>query len=319
MYNWSVVVSRSDSAEYETLHSKTFGNDFRSKRNAQLFAESYVLDYISNADGAGRLEPFSNLPSSSTVMSGLEVTREYIKDVENDTNTSNLKCHYIVGNKPTEPWSLTVHKTHIFTKTTTQTISKEEMVEQEIEEERDVEKDVTVVVPGRFWSGSKTEKVKETIKVKVKKLVPLTTLVHSSQSIRVVKSYDVFTVSLLKTKVIDQISPIEKEQAILMASELAKSFIETKTAKMILAVSCSDVPYRVSELINAAPEDFGYYHIPEKKRVPKTNAYVPIETPKLNIRRATSNLGVKTNVGASLANLGAEIIKKRQEMFPTRE
>lgn len=66
---------------------------------------------------------------------------------------------------------------------------------------------------------------------------------------RIVKTQDVFTVSLLKSKSKDQLSPVEREEVVISAKHLSDEFKGTKTAKMILAVSGSDVPYKVSELL----------------------------------------------------------------------
>ena len=71
MYTWYVILSRSGSAEYEILRPEGSTGEFLSKRNAQLFAERYVLDYVINADGIGRIEPCLNLSTPSSPLKGI--------------------------------------------------------------------------------------------------------------------------------------------------------------------------------------------------------------------------------------------------------
>jgi hypothetical protein len=326
MWKWSVVLSRGDSAEYETLRPEGIENDFCSKKNAQLFAESYILEYIWGVDGINRLEPYTTLPNSTSKMSGLEVTRDDISRIEKDETVSNLKCHYIVGNKRGEPWGLTVHRLHIFTRPMTITKIEEKMEEREVEEEQEIETDKQVVVPGRIFNSYRTEKVREKVKTKVKKQVPVQISTQVTAQERSTRSTDVFTLSLVRTKITDQVSPIEREQAILIANALAKSFSETNTFKTILAICETGISYKISELREYNTGEFGSYHPPEKKaKLDGVRISRPNKTPELsegipqrvNLRRATSTLGIKANIGAALACLGGDIMKRRQEMFKT--
>lgn len=313
MYNWSVVLSRNDSAEYETLRSENFVSDFKSKRNAQLFAESYALGYIMGVDGINRLEPFSKLLTAQSEMKGLEVSRKYISEVESDKRITELKCHYIVGSQAGNPWGLTVHKTHIFTTPKIVTSMIEKIEEHEVEEEQEVEIEKQIVVPGRFFNGSRTEKTKEKIMRKVKKQICVLRPEIVTFRDRIVDGSDVFTLSLLKTRSADHIDPVERENAITVANALAKNFAETNVAKILFATSNSTSTYKISELKKTNAKEFGTYRPPEKntRKTPQ-----PVEKPHLDIRRATSTLGLRSNTGASFAVLGEDILKKRAEMFP---
>lgn len=317
MYNWSVILSRSDSSEYEILLPEDMGNGFKSKRNAQLFAESYVLNYIMRVDGINRLEPFIDLPSPSTPMKGLEVTREYITNIVKDSQITNLKYHYIVGGCKDAPWSLTVHRLHIFLSPVTITKTEERLEEKEVEEEQEIEVEKQIIVPGTFFHGRRTEKVKEKVKKVIKKQIPVQYSIDIVSQERTVYSTDVFTVSLLKTKILNHVDPVEREHAMMMANTLAKNFSETRTSKMIFAVADSDVPYKVSELKSSNEDEFGSYRLPEKKKhksiTPQPEEQIPSKP--INIRKATNVLGIKTNSGAALAGLKDEILKKRNEMF----
>ena len=321
MYNWSVVLSKNNSAELETLYPED-GTTFHSKRNAQLFAESYVLDYIQKVDGMDRLEPFINLSSPLSGMTGLEVTRSDIAKIESDETITEHKRHYILSTTRDQPWGIVVRRVHIFLRPMTTIRIGQHSVEEEVEEEQEVEVEKKVLVPGYIVNSYRVDKVREKVKKLVKKQVSTPVQIKFVTPTRTVDSTDMFTIFLVRSKNTDQINPVEREQAILIANDLAKSFSETKTAKMILAVSGSDVPYKVSELISFNNEEFGCYHKQEKKKtvkqmVEKKNP-IPPSSP-VNIRRATTSLGVRTNTGASLAGIGLDVMKRRREMFPSKQ
>lgn len=313
MYSWSVILSDANSSEYELLASA-----FQSKKNAQLFAENYVFDYISKVDGLNRLEPFSTLKSASLAMKGLEVSRAYIKKINDDLNITELAAHYILGNTPChkEQWGLTVHKLNIFLRPVVITTIEEEFKEQEVEEEKEIVKELTFVVPGRLYNGYEKKIVVETVKEKVRKMVPVKIMKETTTTERVVKSRDIFTVSLLKTKVKDEISPVERAQAQTAAVNLAHAFSRTKTAQTILNTNGT----KVSELLFFHSEEFGRYKLakqplpPSGIKIVKPQIKLQEKEIQIDLRKATSTM--KVNVGASLAGFGAEVIKRRLEMFP---
>jgi len=325
MSNWSIIVLKSNSSEYELLQVDGRVCEFQTKRNAQLFAESYILEYILKVDGISRLEPFISLPSAVSSMKGLEVTRSDILKINSDTNITNLSRHYILGNTSSQ-WGLTVHKTHIFMRPVTTTTIIEETKEIEVEEDREVSTKINIIIPGRFFNGREERIVTETVKEKVKKQVPVQRVVETTVEERVVKSRDVFTILLAKGKSHDVLTPLEKENAMIMASDLSREFIETKTAKMLFAVSDSDVPYKVSELLQANSDEFSLYRLPEKTPEKKRSVVsraneierkneVRTELSRVDLRRATNT--ARVNIGAALAGFGAQVLKRRQEMFPT--
>lgn len=308
MYSWSVILSEPNAPEYELL-----SNTFQSKKNAQLFAESYVFDFISNVDGSSRLEPFTILKAGDSQMKDLEVSKNYIKRIEEDLSLVNHSSHYIVGNTPgvKEPWGLTVLKLNVFLRPKTVTTIEEEMKEEEIEEEKEITKELTFVIPGRIYNCYEKKIVIETIKEKVKKMVPVKITKEVVTGERVVKRREIFTVSLLKTKIKDEISPVEIAQARTAVANLAHAFSRSKTSQTILNTSCT----KVSELIFFHSEEFSRYSVPKYTKIETVK---PFENKKrevqVDLRKATST--IKVNLGASLAAFGAEVIKRRLEMFP---
>lgn len=306
MYTWSVILSEPNAPEYELL-----ANTFQSKKNAQLFAENYVFDFISKVDGINRLDPFAS--SGSSGMKDLEVDRNYISKIVEDQTITNLGRHYILGNTPgvKEPWGITVHKLNIFTRPVITTIAEEIMEEREVEEDKEIVKELTFVIPGRIYNGYEKKIVIETIKEKVKKMVPVQITREVTSTERVVKSANLFTISLLRSKITDEVSLVERAQAQTAAINLARAFSQTKTAQTILSTNS----IKVSELLFFHSEEFGKYVPPKLIKALPVAANLSVKKGEaINLRKATSTM--KINVGASLAGFGAEVVKRRLEMFP---
>lgn len=306
MYKWSVILSEPNALEYELL-----SDTFQSKKNAQLFAENYVFDFISKVDGINRIDPFSSLNSGG--MKDLEVDRIYISKIVEDQTITNLGRHYILGNTPgaKEPWGLTVHKLNISTRPVITTSVEEIMEEREVEEDKEIKKEITFVIPGRIYNGYEKKIVVETVKEKVKKMVPVQITREYNSTERVVKSTKLFTISLLRSKVEDVVSLVEKAQAQTAAINLARAFSQTKTAQTIL----SAVGVKVSDLLFFHSEEFGKYKPPKRSKSLLDAVSLPIKKGvSVDLRKATSTM--KLNVGASLAGFGAEVVKRRLEMYP---
>lgn len=309
-YQWSVVISRKDSDELQTISGK---EAFHTKGNAQLFAERYVLDYIALVDGINRLD--AALPARSSPMPGVEVSRKYVKKIEQDQTVDQLCLHYIVGNLSGTPWGLTVHRTHIFTRPLVITSVAEEIKEVEVEEEREITKEITLVTPGWFRNGYEKKTVIETVPGKIKKQILEQKMVETHTLERIVKSDDLFTVSVLSTKN-EQYVFIPEDLPKEMKVQFAQDFAETETCKSLweasqIQSSCS-LPY----LMVAHEDEFGRYD-PAACTIPWEEKFVERQSSPINIYPAlkTTKPSSGINLSHSIANLGAEMMKKRKEIL----
>lgn len=307
MYNWSIILYRSGSEEHEMLHFDDTENLFKTKSNAQLFAESWALDYIAKADGPYRLEPFNNMNSPLEIMSGLQISRSQIQNILEKEQIPTR--HYLIG-EVSGKWGLTVYKIQTKEISGVETYTEE----VEIEEEKDVDVEKRVTIPGRLYNSYKMEKVREKVKTTRKEPVIKT----RTQRKKVVISSDLFTLSLVKIPSSEKLLSENKTSMMKLANDLANNFSKTLSAKTIREECSGGRTYKISELIDTNRSEFGKYRPPIKK------IRAPIPPPKEQKERLKSESVLKpavqprptANVGAGLAGLAAEFIAKRNKMFP---
>jgi hypothetical protein len=169
---WSVIVHKQGSQEFVVESTKFF-----TRANAQLFAEEYVLGYLAEHDGK----------NCDTKIVGRPDIERYIKDVE----VINLDRHFILHNPM--PWGLTVNHTQI---NRLESKTTEEVESIELREVEETVKEVDqVVIP--LWFGRKDVRtVEKDVVKKVQKEFPIKRTEVKITHRRVVKSQDVFSITL---------------------------------------------------------------------------------------------------------------------------